>query len=97
MTQPPPFIGDMPVLLFTPIDWRHTPTDQTAHTVNGESFGPAAGLVICQDPDGSSVYLYYCNNEWEPVTDTWHLSVDDAKAQAAFEYSGLDDSWESLG
>ena len=94
MKPPPPPIDDMRVLLFTPIDWRHSPTEETAHTVDGEPFGPAAGLAICQDPTSSAVYLFYCDDNWNAMTDTLHESIKDAKAQAAFEYSGVQDSWE---
>ena len=96
MKRPPRAINDLPVLFFTPIDWRHTPTDATIHTVAGEPFGPAAGLAICQDPTSSAVYLLYCDDNWEPVTDTWHENVQDAKEQAEFEYSGTQESWESM-
>ena len=95
MTRPPSHIANMRVLLFTPIDWRHRATGQTTHIVGGLPFEHPAGLALCQDPTSDAVYLFYCNEEWEAVTDTWHESIDDAKAQASFEFSGTDDSWES--
>ena len=40
-------------------------------------------------------YLFYCDAEWEPVTDTWHQTLEAAKGQAEFEYRGVTTTWES--
>ena len=93
MRPPPSLISNLPVVLFTPIDWRHEPTDNCRHTVGGHEFGPASGLAICQD--GDAYYLFYCDAEWEPVTDTWHQTLEAAKGQAEFEYRGVTTTWES--
>ena len=95
MNQPPQQIDGMEVVLFSVIDWRHNPTDRTSHVVGGEPLGPAAALAICRDRDDSSYYLLYCNEAWESITDTWHETLEDAKAQAGFEYEGIDASWEA--
>jgi len=39
-------------------------------------------------------YLFYCNSAWEPLTDTYHQTLDDAKAQAEFEYHGIQSHWQ---
>ena len=92
MQPPPSVIGNLRVVLFTPIDWRHQPTDNCRHTVEGEPFGPAQALAICRDSKGYS--LFYCDADWEPVTDTWHQTLEDAKDQAEFEYRGVTGTWE---
>lgn len=33
--------------------------------------------------------------DWNTVTDTWHQSLDDAKARAEFEYEGITETWQS--
>ena len=83
------------VVLSTPIDWRHTPTDACHHSVGGEDLGPVEALAICTD--GDSFYLFYCDNAWAVITDTWHSSLEDAKTQAEFEYLGVSATWQRAG
>jgi hypothetical protein len=40
------------------------------------------------------VYLYSCDENWVPFTDTWHESVEEAKRQAEFEYVGSSVTWQ---
>ena len=95
MQPPPERIGDLPVVFYTPIDARHTPTSATRHWSGGELLGPAAGLAVCAADGG--FYLFGCDADWEPVTDTWHDSVEDAKEQAEFEYVGTATTWRPAG
>lgn len=57
---------------------------------------PAAGLAICRYGDGEGYYLFYCDREWEVVTDTHHQSVEDARSQAEFEYTGVSRAWRQM-
>ena len=93
MTQIPPTIGEAHVLAYTIIDERNQPTGACKHVAGGEPFGPAAGLAICQYPGENGYYLFYCTTDWEVVTDTWHESIEDAKDQAEFEYTGTLATW----
>ncbi|MEO8271156.1 MAG: hypothetical protein ABI557_15650 [Aureliella sp.] len=78
------------------LDDRHVPTGATRHHVGGQLQLAFAKLAICQyDEPDSGCYLFYCDAEWTVVTDTWHETLDDAKRQAAFEYDGVSDSWQS--
>jgi hypothetical protein len=79
---------------YTPIDWRHEHTDACRHWVGGELAQPAAGLVVCRDDGG--YYLFGCDASWEPVTDTWHETLDDALDQADAEYAGTRETWERV-
>jgi len=45
---------------------------------------------------GGPFYLLYCDSEWRSLTDTWHETLEDTKAQAAFEYEGIAQAWEIL-
>ena len=58
--------------------------------------GPVAGLAICRYPGDTGYYLFYCDSEWEPITDTWHQSLEDAEHQAEFEYQGAAQTWQRL-
>jgi hypothetical protein len=65
-------------------------TGATRHYVEGVLFGPADALAIADAGEGG-IYLFYLDAAAQAVTDTWHLSVEDALRQAEFEYNGL--SW----
>jgi hypothetical protein len=91
MQAPPTTIGSLPVVCYTQIDTRHRHTGATRHTVGGAEQGAAAALAVCKDEE--SFYLFYCDADWEPVTDTWHESLDDAFDQAEFEYAGTREIW----
>lgn len=41
----------------------------------------------------SGIFLYRLNDKGEIVADTWHLTVEEAKEQATFEYGVEDDDW----
>jgi hypothetical protein len=85
----------MPVLLFSRIDERHRPTGSCTHIRSDIGvLGPAWGLAICKPRDGQGYFLYRCEDDWMPVTDTWHETIDDAKHQAQFEYEGIESTWQ---
>jgi len=86
----------MEVVWFTPIDERHRHTGNCSQIVGGELQGPAAGIAICRCTEDDAFYLYGCDAEWVPITDTWHESLEDAKRQAEFEYAGVSLTWQTL-
>ena len=47
-----------------------------------------AALAICQYANEDGFYLFYCSPDWKTITDTWHESLEDALAQAEFEFQG---------
>lgn len=94
MKKIPKEIGGAKVILFTPIDGRHRYTGKTEHLVAGEVMGPASGIAICQYEGEDAFYLFGCDDNWESVTDTWHETLDEAKAQAEFEYEGVAGTWK---
>lgn len=51
-------------------------------------------LVIDNNPDG--VFLYRFDAKGQCVGDTWHMSIDDAKHQATYEYEGLVMNWQDV-
>lgn len=94
MTSPPAILGGANVVLFSRIDHRHTPTEGCRHVVAGVEQGTFPALAICQYTGESSFYLFYCDGDWNVVTDTWHETLEDAMSQAEFEYSGIGSTWE---
>ena len=56
--------------------------------------GAMAGLAICQYHDDPSYYLFGCDADWHVLTDTWHETIEAAKKQAEFEYSGVSETWQ---
>jgi hypothetical protein len=91
MSLPPKTIGGDPVVAWTTVDARHRPTGSCHHLVAGELVGAAAALAICQGEEG--FYLFGCDLEWQPITDTWHATIEEAKQQAEFEYEGVAATW----
>lgn len=82
----PTIIGGGRVLCYTRIDERHVP--------RGDMEGVPYGLAIC-DVEGSGIFLFTCEDDWMPVFDSWHATVDEAKRQAAFEFGGVESTWEN--
>jgi len=88
-------VGNLPVLFYSFIDDRHHPTGATKHWIAGVLHGPFDALAICQD-ENNGFYLFYCDSNWEVITDGWHESIDDALSQAEHEYAGISKTWERL-
>lgn len=59
-----------------------------------QQMGPPSYLVVEANPDG--VFLYRYDDKGECVGDTWHMSVDEAKRQANYEYEGLLRGWQDV-
>jgi hypothetical protein len=89
----PQSITEAVVLSWTTIDDRHRPTEKTRHLVDGKVQGAMAGLAICQYPEDPGFYLFYCDTDWKPTTDTWHATIEQAKRQAECEYEGTLATW----
>lgn len=87
-------IGGARVLAYTALDDRHTPTGATQHLIAGQLAAPPKGLAICQHEGEDGFYLFGCDQDWEPVTDTWHATLDEAEAQAEFEHRGTSETWK---
>ena len=97
MLPAPEKVGCHPVVCYSPIDERHRFTQRTRQIVRGMLMGAMSGLAICQPRGTTEFYLFGCDENWNVVTDTWHQSLEDAKAQAEFEYEGISKTWEYPG
>ena len=90
----PKEIGGAIVLCFTKIDDRHCRTGATRHFVDGVLRQDFTWLAICRYADScDEFYLFYCDDHWNTITDTYHASLQLAKQQASFEYEGVDKTW----
>jgi hypothetical protein len=69
------------------------PTGATTHRGPDGVIPPASALAIVTGETG--FFLFYCDREWQVLADTWHSSVNDAKAQAEFEYAGISQLWKN--
>jgi len=89
----PSVIDGARVVCYTPIDSRHRHTGNTRQLVDGVPLGAATGLAICQCEGEESFYLFGCDENWKCLADTWHETLENAKAQAEFEYEGTLLTW----
>lgn len=71
-----------------------TPTGNTRHHVGAKELGPAAALRIVKHEGEAGYYLIRLDGEGNAMTDTFHLSIEDALAQAEWEYRVKQDDWE---
>lgn len=69
------------------------PTGNSRHVVAGKEVSSFAGLAISRYPGASDFYLFYCDETWQVVTDTWHEDPESAKRQAEFEFGPV--IWQS--
>src|SRR4051794_23711968 len=64
-------------------------TGNTRHIIGGGVRTTFSALLVAQYPADDGYYLLYCDEDWNAVTDTFHLDLDSALSQAAFEYRGV--------
>jgi len=83
------------VVKWTPLDSRHLRTGNSKHLVKGRPLEMPAALAICHDADGDAYYLFYCDADWNVLTDTFHEGMEGAMAQAEFEFTGVNATWQA--
>jgi hypothetical protein len=93
--SPPKRLGAAEVILYTTIGSSHRKTYKTSRLIGGKQLGSAAGLAIGRYADEPGYYLFYCDSDWYPMTNTWHDTIEDAKRAAEFEYEGAAQTWQS--
>jgi hypothetical protein len=65
------------------------PTGGTVHLINDEVLVTPAALALARYEGADGVYLFYCDPDWNVVTDTLHESATDAVTQAEFEFTNV--------
>jgi hypothetical protein len=71
----------------------HQSTGRTRHEIGGLPMPQPFELRVVRDPEGHGFYLLYCDAAGIEMTDTFHLALDDAFAQAEFEFQVRADDW----
>lgn len=61
--------------------------------VDGEEFGPAPCLAICQELQGSRFILLHCDRDWNVLSVSTHPTVKDAEKHANKIYPGVTEKW----
>jgi hypothetical protein len=88
MEHPPEFLDGARVLQFASLSlWQ--PTGGTRHVVDGVGVNRFAALAVARYDNDPSVYLFYCDDDWNVVADTQHEDVPSAIQQANFEFGLL--------
>jgi hypothetical protein len=84
---------------------HHQPTGKTRHTqgilipegvVRGEELPTPCELLIAQLPPDEGYYLLYLDKVGNEITDTYHESLEEALAQAKWEFDVAPSEWETL-
>ena len=91
--QTPGDIDGAKVILFTKLTSKHRQTGFTTHFVNMEQKQNPHGLAICRYDGDPGYYLFYCDNDWEVLNDTYHESEEEAIEQAELEFVGTKETW----
>jgi hypothetical protein len=92
LKPPPADLDGAKVIATAVIDETVRATQGTIHHGPDGVIPTASALAIVESE--VSVYLFYCDHEWQVLADTWHRSVSEAKAQAEFEYAGISKLWK---
>jgi hypothetical protein len=84
---------------------HHVPTGRTRHTeatwsdekglVRGAALPTPHELMIAQLPPDEGYYLLYLDERGGEITDTYHESLENALAQAKWEFNIEFDEWQT--
>ena len=97
MTGPGESINGAHVISWSVLDGRHVATGSCRQTIEGEKRSPYAGVAIGRRPNDPMTYLFFCDAQWKPVTDTYHHNTSRAKEEAEREFSGISKTWNDVG
>ncbi len=76
------------------IHFRGMPSEIAGGKGYREALPPPRVLIIEETSEGVSLYRYTADGS--DSGDTWHMSVDDAKHQAEFEYGDVLGVWKII-
>lgn len=74
----------------------HKPTGKTQHFHGDKPLPAPTELRIVQFSSDPGCYLFYCDESGIEMTDTYHDSVQEAMAQAEFEFGIAADEWSEV-
>lgn len=74
----------------------HKPTGNTCHRSGLDLIPPTIMLKIAKFSDTVGFYLLHYDNDGNEITDTFHETVEDAIAQAEWEYGIKENEWDQV-
>jgi hypothetical protein len=86
-------VGELHVVVWATIEPGVTPTGRTRHLSTDGPLPTADAVVITKDSKSGGWFVFHCDTEWKVNADTWHASLAEAQAQAAFEFEGITAQW----
>ena len=81
----PTVIGGGHVLCYARIDESNAKRNESAEILYG--------LAICAGAD-NGVFLFECEDDWIPISKTWHAGINEAKRRATINLNGTNLAWE---
>ena len=75
---------------------KHQPTGKTRHFRSGQELPRPIELRIAQYDGDPGYYLFYCDSLGGEMTDTYHDSIEEAFAQAEWEFAISKDEWTMI-
>jgi hypothetical protein len=88
MTEPPAFLDRARVLYFASLVGVD-PSGLTQHIVNGEPTADFAAVAIARYEGEEKAYVFYCDNDWNVVTDMLYRNPQQCIDRAHAEYPGI--------
>jgi hypothetical protein len=73
----------------------HRVTGKTRHFHGTEELPTPSQLRVAQYRDDPGFYLFYCNDQGNEITDTYHDSLEHALSQAEWEFGVRPDEWQA--
>lgn len=96
MEGPKESINGAQVICWSLLDERHITSGSCHSSIDGVTKSPYAGVAIAQRPGDPMTYLFFCDAQWNPVTDTFHSSIKRAKEEAELEFNGVSKTWNNV-
>ncbi len=94
MEKPKESIDGARVLYWSQLDDCHIVSGSRHRTVDGETRLPDPGVAIGQRLGDLMTYLFFCDAQWNPVTDTLHSNISRAKEEAEREFKWREQDME---
>lgn len=73
---------------------KHIPTQRTHHHIGEKEIPPTDSLKIVEYENTEGYYLLHYDANGIEIADTFHESIDDAFAQAEWEYNIKPNEWD---
>jgi len=90
MKKPPSKIDEAQVIEWA---WSGEKPFGVVRFQSGEVAAEIFGLAICKYSNGSKIYRFSCNYEWETEQDSTYDSIAQAKAQLPSQYQQVKANW----